>query len=109
MTPPIIAVDPGDILVFRTLDLAERYLDPEDVENGVYTIYDSEGRILHANAGYHPRRIQIRAEEQEPKHRSDLQDALRHFLDQVGENPDWLEVASLEEMVKLIASKYPTV
>ena len=43
MKPPFIVDDSGDLSIFETLEEAERYLEPNDVEPGKCLAYDSEG------------------------------------------------------------------
>jgi hypothetical protein len=46
MKLPIILVEHGDILIFRSVEDAELALEPIDVRNGEYVAYDAEGRTL---------------------------------------------------------------
>ncbi len=43
---PIILDGDGGADVFRTREEAERYVEPEDIRNGVYKAYDALGRVL---------------------------------------------------------------
>jgi hypothetical protein len=45
MKPPIIVNDNGDVLVFESVQNAERYLEPYDVRK-CNEVFDSEGRRL---------------------------------------------------------------
>ena len=42
----VIVVDNGDLSFFKTLQDAENCLEPIDVKNNEYVIYDSKGRLL---------------------------------------------------------------
>lgn len=108
MKPPIIAVENGDVNAFRTVELAERYLEPEDIENNVYEIYDSEGRKVSAVASYYPRRVQLRLSEGTTKCGEELREALIYFLKKGGVSEDWVERAPLRELVARVISDYPT-
>jgi hypothetical protein len=44
--PPIFIYEPVDLLVFREVETALRYLEPPDVEKGVGVAFDSEGKVL---------------------------------------------------------------
>jgi hypothetical protein len=44
MKLPIIVNESGDILIYRTVEQAECALEPIDVKNGAYVVYDSQGR-----------------------------------------------------------------
>jgi hypothetical protein len=46
MKPPIFIYEPVDLLVFRDVDTACRYLEPPDVARGVGKAFDSEGKPL---------------------------------------------------------------
>jgi hypothetical protein len=46
MIPPVIANEHGDVSFFRSLEDAERYLEPIDVAQGEYVMYDGSGRRL---------------------------------------------------------------
>lgn len=43
---PIIVNENGDIDIFRDLETTENYLEPIDIKNGEYEIFDSEGRVI---------------------------------------------------------------
>jgi len=45
--PPVIVDTGSELLLFRSVEAAERYLEPIDVENGEYpAAYDSQGQLL---------------------------------------------------------------
>ena len=46
MKSPIFIYEPVDLLVFRDVDTARRYLEPQDVARGVGKAFDSEGKPL---------------------------------------------------------------
>jgi hypothetical protein len=46
MRPPIIIDNHGDMLFFDTIQQAEKYLEPIDVRNQEYAVYDSAGMKL---------------------------------------------------------------
>ena len=52
---PIIADNEGDLILFDTLVEAERYLEPVDVSDGGWVIYDAWGGLLLATVYSHPR------------------------------------------------------
>jgi hypothetical protein len=49
MKPPIKVNENGDVSYFDTIEAAEIYMEPADVENGEYTITDADGNVLHAS------------------------------------------------------------
>ena len=46
MKPPVIVVEHGDVNIFKSVQDAERYLEPIDVENSEFQAYDKEGNLL---------------------------------------------------------------
>lgn len=46
MKAPIFIYEPGDLLVFETLESARSYLEPADVKNTIARAFDAEGRKL---------------------------------------------------------------
>lgn len=47
MKMPIVAVDSGgDLCFFKSIEAAERYLEPIDVRAGEYEVFDAEGQRL---------------------------------------------------------------
>jgi hypothetical protein len=44
--PPIVVSEPGNIDLFKSVQEAERYLEPPNVEDGETIVHDSEGRRL---------------------------------------------------------------
>jgi hypothetical protein len=43
---PLIFSANDDFVIFRTADDLIRYIEPMDVDDGDYVVYDSEGRVL---------------------------------------------------------------
>lgn len=106
MKLPIIVVESGDILFFRSLSIAERYLEPVDVRNNEYVAYDSEGRLLRLVLSEHT--VKIELEEEEPTNADKLKEALLAFFTEVGFATDLLLQASLEELILEGISNYET-
>ena len=46
MTPPIIVNENGDVTLYQSAETAARALEPIDVKNNEYVVYDSEGFVL---------------------------------------------------------------
>lgn len=95
---PIIVDENGDVNIFESIEDAERYLEPTDVENNEYTAYDSQGRLLRLIAT-HPR-ITIESAELEPSHISQLHTILQRFLAYMGLSEAYLRNASSTELIK---------
>jgi hypothetical protein len=46
MKAPIIVNEHGNVSIFESVEYAEQYLEPIDVTNEEYVVYDSEGHLL---------------------------------------------------------------
>lgn len=95
ITPPLFFDDDGDMLVFTTLQLASRYLEPADVRRNLIG-YDSNGLLLgirEASGG-----IAIVALEAEPGHADDLHIKLASYLDP-DRDPDTEIEKGLEQLI----------
>jgi len=103
MKPPIFVYENGDLTIFASVEDAETGLEPIDVENDIYTAYDSEGRLLQLIPT--SPRITMKDGEKEPTHAEELRVILFEFLLYVGLSGDWLKGASLQELVAK-ASEY---
>ena len=97
MRPPLIIDNHGDVLVFRSPEDAQWYLEAIDVDNDEYVGYDSQGRLLALTTLVG--RVIVRAAEEEPLHRSELRDILVDHLCSFGIPRAGLELAPLEELV----------
>jgi hypothetical protein len=106
MKVPIIAVESGDILFFRSLSIAERYLEPIDVRNNEYIAYDSEGRLLCLTPCEYT--VKIELAEENPTHADKLKEALLDFFTNVGFETELLSQASLKELILEGLSNYET-
>jgi len=49
MSEIVIAYEHGDILIFDSRERAEKYLEPIDVKNDEYILYNGDGKRLIAN------------------------------------------------------------
>ena len=95
MKPPIFVNDDGDFLIFESVELAERYLEPW--ESDLFTAYDCEGHFLCLVPFRSLVRIQLA--ETEPSHIDELRHILINFFAQVGIDKGWLESASMRELI----------
>jgi hypothetical protein len=102
MTPPIFVVDSGDVLIFESVEKAERYLEPIDFKQGGCPIYDSEGCLIQAiiTKNKYVERIHLKAVDSEPPHLNELRESLIEFLKQVTKEGDVLNCITLNEAVK---------
>jgi hypothetical protein len=46
MKPPIVIIEGNDISVHPSIEHVASYLEPQDVEAGIFAVYDSEGWLL---------------------------------------------------------------
>jgi hypothetical protein len=82
-TPPIIVNEKGDVSLYETVEDAEVALEPIDIENEEYAIFDSEGLVMVprvANDQIHVELSDSSPRQVEPEQ---LQTALRRFLSQL--------------------------
>jgi hypothetical protein len=122
MKPPIFVYEPRDLDVFDSVEAAEQYLEPIDVQHNRFVAYDSESRLLALSVMTKPTRpnifdillyrpsviehVVIKEAESEPSHQDQLRQILAAYLSIFGENSDWLEGASLEELVDKSFERY---
>jgi plasmid stability protein len=102
MKTPIFINESGNVLVFESVEDAERYIEPIDVINEEYVGYDSAGRRLALRVTKE-NKINIRSAEHEPSHAAELKDVLTRFLALVGVSRDWLSTAPLKELVETMS------
>jgi hypothetical protein len=102
--PPIIADNRGDLCVFETIAQAESYMEPVDVRNGEYVVFDSEGRSLVpvvASNGNRERTV-LKSAESTPAHAKALRDALIRFLAKTrfaSPSPEKMSLAQLLDLM----------
>lgn len=111
MKPPIIVSDAGNIYLFRSVQEAERYLEPPDVEDGQTIVHDSEGRRLSLEIVAEPsikllglainsiETGRIGREESLPIHGNELKQLLIDFLVRVGAAPESFDNTTLEDVL----------
>ena len=51
LKPPLFFCDDGDLIYFLSWDNAASYIEPIDIENGVYTCFDSTGLFFDLALG----------------------------------------------------------
>lgn len=118
--PPIIVIEQGgDIEIFQTVRDAEMYLEPLDVENNEYVIYDSEGRLLTATlVTEHQclfrlpfikipvKFVRIQCYEPEPKYKERLHCALIEFAERLGMNVNTIKSLPLKDLIEILVQKF---
>jgi hypothetical protein len=112
MKPPIVLNAGGDIKFFCTKEDAEVHMEPIDVRNGYYIAYDSEGRRLTIDIiekevklfwGLDRAMVEhtvITGTPEEPVHQEELRLLLVDHFELLGIDPDWLQHASLEQLIQ---------
>lgn len=117
MRPPIVLNAGGDICFFPTKEAAEINMEPIDVRNGYFTAYDSKGHCLTLDIiekevtiffGLKKAMVEhvaIVAAEPEPTHAEELRQMIIEYFERIGADflgisQDWLQQASLEELVQ---------
>lgn len=108
MLAPIIVVDDGDLIVFKSAHDAERGLESPDVMNDSYVAYDSEGRLLKLEVPdpgnwsgllIDVKPVKITAAESKPTHAGELAAAVKAYLRNLHVAEEWIESASLNELL----------
>jgi len=100
MRPPIFVWEPNDLLVFDSVDRAEAFTEPPDIDVG--TAYDAEGRLLVFETD--GRRTFLREREPEPTHEQELRNAIAQASLAVGLELD--RSAPLEELVAAALARF---
>ena len=95
----IIIENFGDILIFDSVTKAEKYIEPIDVLNDEYVIYDSRGYMLEAKVG--PlNQISIRECSPNVNKSQELRKKMVNFLCELGVSQAWLTTASMKKIIK---------
>jgi hypothetical protein len=98
MEAPIIIDNFGDLLIFESVEKAERYLEPVDVENGEYQAFDRTGRRVRLSTD--GLRVRVGPVEEGAPQVEHLRQVLQRFLSAVGVPGDWLAPAGLDDLVR---------
>lgn len=112
MKPPIILYGEGYFDFFKSVEEAERYAEPIDVQNQEYVAaYDSEGRLLELRVEEETvslwlglektfrERVRIVPAEDTATHAEELKSLLQDFLPKLGAPPDSLHAATLQDLI----------
>jgi hypothetical protein len=109
MKLPIILDEKGDLSVYDSLEKLLKYVEPIDVRNQEYIVYDSEGRFLQLGTATTrilfgllegPEVVTFETEEPTPAQASELRACISDFLTRVCVDKEWVARASLAELVK---------
>lgn len=107
MKTPIFVFEDEDCCCYETLQDASVAHEAIDVMNNIFTAYDSEGRLLQFSAKDKFDTVEISLAEDVPSHQKELKGRLVlhiEYLHKIGklENIDWLNNATLSDLVKEI-------
>lgn len=108
MKPPIICVEGDDVICFSSLEAIMQCLcepDWEGVGRGEEVAYDSEGRrlslyVVQAPGLFGRKTLVVEHEDTNPVHVTELARVLRSFLARTKVARDWLDTASLSDLVE---------
>lgn len=115
--PPIILDENGNILLFRSKRIAEDYIEPEDVMNNEYIIYDSEGRLLRLGVTINNMsiflnilnikrwRTKISTIEDTPGHSDELKKKIIKFLYRIKIEDNSIDRLSLKSILDIAIEK----
>ena len=103
MKPPIIGYSEGNPQFFKTAESAASYMEPADVRNGEWVLYDSEGRQLRAEVakGFLSEFVVLHPAESKPTHQRELIQILIDYLCRRGELEDDVREQPLSELLEL--------
>jgi hypothetical protein len=109
MKLPIVIYEHGDVEMYDSLEKAEMDIEPIDVRNNEYVIYDSEGLLLIPIVVEENRKFWggespvecVRILPSEEKKEADLIRGLINFLSRLGHDSLILETMELEALIKL--------
>jgi hypothetical protein len=113
--PPIFVTADEPLLVFRSAEQAQRWLEWPDVEDGLYRGYDSEGRLIEFGVkesrvkrrflpGSRIDRDVVLTIEQDPRHADELRNALTRALSRL--RPPEAAPATFAELKALAVDRF---
>lgn len=101
MKTPIVINADGDVYFYDSLEKAELDIEPPDVLNNIYVIYDSEGLLLIPVVVDDPVYDVVKIYASDEKRPLELIETLINFFSEVGHDSVILRTMNLEELVKL--------
>jgi hypothetical protein len=113
MNPPIIIVEGLSLYIFNDIQKAQNYMEPIDVENNEFSVYDRFGNLLKPKIEYNQHqtrflwfsrkvwREEVILEKSDPPIRKDelLREILTKNLTNFEFDDQWLSNATLDELV----------
>ena len=107
--PPIIVNEKGDVELYETIPDAEVALEPIDVENDEFTIFDSDGLVIVPRVAADRIHVELRDSSPQEFEPDQLQATLRRFLSQLdeeltGASEDEIWRSRLPALIEMIRS-----
>jgi hypothetical protein len=99
----VIAYEHGDVLIFDSIDGAERYVEPIDVENDEYIFYNGRAQLLTAVVVKNPKgykRVKIQTPSTGPSSEPELRKILTRLLSFEGYDEDNLLDKTLNTLIR---------
>lgn len=106
MKAPIIISENGDIYIYASLEKAESDIEPTDVENNIYVIYDSEGLLLFPVVINDSKYDVVKIYPSNEERPLELMEILVDFFSEVGHDSVVLKTMSLEDLISLGLKNY---
>jgi hypothetical protein len=106
MKPPIIINANGDVYFYDTLEQAEQSIEPPDVRNGIYDIYDSKGLVLIPKVVDDPVYDVVKILPSDENKQTELIETLIDFFSTVGHDSLILKTMNLNELINLGLTKF---
>ena len=98
ITTPIIVAEGWDVELYVKVSDAELSLEPIDVKDAIYTVYDAQGRLLIVSTD--GERVFITLDENEPNHVEELEKLLRGFLESVNKYDHFAPPKNLPALIE---------
>lgn len=117
METPILVIENGDISIFKSVNKAQRYLEPIDVKNSEYVAYDRDGHLLSLtisqkrNSSFFGKAktiesVEISEAEEEGDHAEDLRKALINFFKRTGVYNHDDETLTMNELINKAVNQF---
>lgn len=105
MRPPVVVDYQGDVVVFSSVEEAERYIEPQDARSGACVVFDGGGRRLRPVIAKHllAERVKLEPSPGDEDQRDELRRILIRFLSRAGSGlgGQALEERSLEDLLSV--------
>ena len=103
---PIVVNEHGDLMIFKTKQEAEQYLEVIDVKNDEYTALDREGKLLIFSVDGEQNKINVDIAYPITQDINRLRNWLSHYLILFGFENDWLTHANLSDLLEQSTERY---